>query len=64
MQGEAGPAEQLLAVEIDRKPELRRVVDPLTLAARDDGGDFRVVVEPDINAVPLEPGPYATPVAP
>ena len=64
MHGEAGPAEQPLAVEIDRKPELRRIVDPLPLAARDDGGDFRVVVEPDINAVAFEPGPYTAPVAP
>ena len=64
MQGEAGEAEQLLAVEIDRKPELRGIVDPLPLATRDDGGDLRVVVDPDINAVVLEPRPRAAPVAP
>jgi hypothetical protein len=61
---EAGPAEQLLAVEVDRKPELRRIVDPLPLAAGDDGGDFRVIVDPDIDAVVLEPRPRAAPVAP
>ena len=63
MYGEAGQAEQLLAVEIDRKPDLRRIIDPLPLAARDDGGDFRVVVEPDIDAVVLKPRPCAPPVA-
>ncbi len=59
MQGEAGQAEQLLAVEIDRKPDLRRIVDPVPLATRDDGGGFREVVEPDIDAVALEPRPCA-----
>ena len=38
MHSEAGPAEQPLAVEIDRQPELRRIVDPLSLPTRDDGG--------------------------